>query len=293
MLTTAAPDGEPGHGYRPVAPRLGRVTHDLLPDPDDLARATSRTRWREVAVVAETGSTNADLVARADRPGAEVDGAVLIAGHQRTGRGRHARIWQTPPGQLAISAAVAVPAGATAAIGWLSLVTGLAVRRAVAELTGVEPDLKWPNDVLAPGGAGAKLAGILCEFAPGAPESGGIAVIGTGLNLDLTTAQPPIETAACLRSLAGRPVDPTAAAIAYLRALSEVLERWPHDLGALAEEYRAASATLGRRVRLLLPGDREVIGEAIGVDDEGRIVVRGPAGPVTASAGDVTHLRPV
>ncbi len=276
------------------------MNHNPLPDPDELARALAGTRWHEVTVVPETGSTNADLVARAGQAEALPDGVVLIAGHQRTGRGRHARVWQTPPGQLAISAAVAVPAGATAAIGWLSLVTGLAVRRAVGELTGVEAELKWPNDVLVPdrtpvgtAPAGRKLAGILCEFSPGGPESGGIAVIGTGLNLDLTTAEPPIETAACLRSLSGASVDPTAAAAAYLRALSEVLEAWPHDLGALAADYRAASATLGRQVRLQLPGDREVIGEAIGVDDEGRIVVQGRDGPVAASAGDVTHLRPV
>ncbi|UQE76262.1 biotin--[acetyl-CoA-carboxylase] ligase [Gordonia sp. PP30] len=270
------------------------MTVPPLPDIATLTGSLAGTRWHDIHVIAETGSTNADLVARAGEPG--IAGTVLIAGHQRTGRGRHTRVWQTPPGQLAVSAAVPVTAGAAAAVGWLSLLTGLAVRAAVGEITGIRPDLKWPNDVLVPAGTpgeGKKLSGILCEFAPsGHPDGGGIAVIGTGLNLDLTAARPPIETAACLRSLTGDVPDPTVVAIAYLRALSDLLTRWPSDLTALAADYRAASATLGKRVRLVLPGDREVIGRAIDVDDEGRIVVEGPDGRVTASAGDVTHLRP-
>ncbi|MFZ2509942.1 MAG: biotin--[acetyl-CoA-carboxylase] ligase, partial [Gordonia sp. (in: high G+C Gram-positive bacteria)] len=198
-----------------------------LPDPGGLAG----TRWTDVAVVAETGSTNADLVARA-AAGEPVDGAVLIAGHQRTGRGRHARVWQTPAGQLAVSAAIAVSPQQTSAIGWLSLLTGLAVRSAVRELTGVGVDRKWPNDVIVPSGrpgAGRKLSGILCEFTP-TVGGGGTAVIGTGLNVDLSEIRPPIETAWSLAELTGTPADPTAVAVAYLRALSDVLVSWPDDL---------------------------------------------------------------
>lgn len=266
----------------------------MLPDPAALARALDGTRWRQVEVVAATGSTNADLVARA-AAGDDVDAAVLIAGQQTAGRGRYARVWQTPPGQLAVSAALRVDAAQTPAVGWLSLLTGLAVRTAVAEVSGVDVDLKWPNDVLVPDASadargGRKLSGILCEFAP-TPGDGGVAVIGTGLNLDLTAAKPAIETAACLRELAGTAVDPTTLAAAYLSALSGLLNRWPAELPALAAEYRRACATLGKRVRLVLPGDVEVIGIAVDVDDEGRIVVDGPQGPVAASAGDVTHLR--
>ncbi|GAA4748464.1 biotin--[acetyl-CoA-carboxylase] ligase [Gordonia alkaliphila] len=282
-------------GARTREIRLDVVNSPVLPDPVALAAALTDTRWREVAVVAATGSTNADLVARAGEGDAAVDGAVLIAGEQTAGRGRYARVWQTPPGQLAVSAALRVEAEQTPAVGWLSLLTGLAVREAVVEVTGVAVDLKWPNDVLVPAD-GRKLSGILCEFVP-SPSGGGVAVIGTGLNLDLTQAQPRLETAACLRELTGGAVDPTALAAAYLRALSGLLDRWPAELPALAERYRRASATLGKRVRLILPGDTEVIGTAVDVDDEGRIVVdgvdgeKGENGRVAASAGDVTHLR--
>ncbi|WP_415047450.1 biotin--[acetyl-CoA-carboxylase] ligase [Gordonia sp. (in: high G+C Gram-positive bacteria)] len=263
----------------------------MLPDPDTLTEALAGTRWTTIEVVPETGSTNADLMART-RPPAELDGTVRIAGRQTSGRGRHTRVWQTPRGQLAVSAAVAVGPGRAESLGWLSLLTGLAVRRAIGETTGAAVDLKWPNDILAPEdgpGGGRKTSGILSEFRPAG--EGGLAVIGTGLNLDLTQADPPIETAACLRGITGVVVDPTTLTAAYLRALSDLLASWPDGIGGLAAEYRAASATLGREVRLILPGDDEVIGTAVDVDDQGRIVVDGDRGRVTASAGDVTHLR--
>ncbi|WP_454162771.1 biotin--[acetyl-CoA-carboxylase] ligase [Gordonia iterans] len=268
------------------------MNDDVLPDPVRLTAALAGTCWTVIDVVAETGSTNADLLGREGAP-SDIDGVVLIAGLQTAGRGRHSRVWQTPRGQLAVSAAVAVAPGQAESLGWLSLLAGMAVHKALAEVTGVRVELKWPNDILAPAGVpgeGRKVSGILSEFRP-APGGGGVAVIGTGLNLDLTEAQPPIETAACIRGMTGTAADPTALSAAYLRALSELLVRWPEAVGELADEYRTASATLGRQVRLVLPGDTEVIGTATGIDDQGRIVVEGPSGRVTAAAGDVTHLR--
>ena len=263
-----------------------------MPDQQTLAADLTDTRWRRIEVVAETGSTNADLLARIDA-GEDVDGTVLIAARQTSGRGRHARVWETPPGQLAISAAIRVRPEAIEHLGWLSLLTGLAVHDAVVEVAGATLELKWPNDVLAPGRG--KLSGILSEFRllpnAGDGSSGGVAVIGTGLNVDLPAGAAP-DTAASISALAEGPVDQTSIAAAYLRALSERLAAWPDRISELAESYRGVSATLGSRVRLLLPGDAEVIGQAVDIDDEGRIVVDGADGPITASAGDVTHLRP-
>ncbi|EGD56623.1 biotin--[acetyl-CoA-carboxylase] ligase [Gordonia neofelifaecis] len=258
-----------------------------VPDRRVLTSDLAGTRWHAIEVVAETGSTNADLIARIDA-GEDLGGTVLISARQTSGRGRHARVWETPPGQLAISAAVAVDPSAINHLGWLSLLTGLAVHDAVTELTGTGLELKWPNDVLAPGGR--KISGILSEFRL-TPGGGGVAVIGTGLNLDLPVGSAP-DTAASISGLTDGPVDQTRVAGAYLRALSVRLDSWPDDIAALAENYRAVSATLGSRVRLILPGDAEVIGRAVDIDDEGRVVVDGPDGRVTASAGDVTHLRP-
>ncbi|MBM7366653.1 biotin--[acetyl-CoA-carboxylase] ligase [Gordonia hydrophobica] len=262
-----------------------------VPDQRRIVAGLTGTRWTRIEVVAETGSTNADLLARIDA-GEDVDGTALISARQTSGRGRHARVWETPPGQLAISAALRVPSDAVVHLGWLSLLTGLAVHDAVSELAGAALELKWPNDVLAPGRG--KLSGILSEFrltSGGEPSTAGIAVIGTGLNLDLPAGSAP-DTAASISSLVAGEVDQTAVAAAYLRALSERLAAWPDRIGELAASYREVSATLGSRVRLILPGDTEVIGDAVDIDDEGRIIVDGPDGRITASAGDVTHLRP-
>src|SRR6516162_6088964 len=121
--------------------------------------------WRQLDVVAQTGSTNADLLARA-ASGIDIDGAVLIAEHQTAGRGRHGRGWSaTPRAQITMSVGVSVVDVPTEGWGWLSLATGVAIVDAVApllEVTGVRAGLKWPNDVLANGG---KLAGILAEVA--------------------------------------------------------------------------------------------------------------------------------
>src|SRR5690349_16485906 len=99
--------------------------------------------WRRLDVVAQTGSTNADLLARA-ASGTDIDGQVLIAEHQSAGRGRHDRQWESPGEQITMSVGVRVDDVPTTGWGWLSLATGLAVADAVATATTVEAGLKWP-----------------------------------------------------------------------------------------------------------------------------------------------------
>ena len=156
--------------------------------------------WRRIDVVDETGSTNADLLARA-AAGEDIDGAVLIAESQTAGRGRHGRSWSDAAAARrsrcrSASASARVP---SAAWGWLPLLTGVAVVDAVAEVAGVTAGLKWPNDVLV--GTG-KLAGILAEVA--APEP--VVVVGLGLNV--TEAPDPVATSL---AMLGATVDRTDA----------------------------------------------------------------------------------
>jgi BirA family transcriptional regulator, biotin operon repressor / biotin---[acetyl-CoA-carboxylase] ligase len=249
--------------------------------------------WRRIDFVDETGSTNADLLARA-AAGEDIDGVVLIAESQTAGRGRHGRAWSTPPGsQIALSAGVGVGTVPSDVWGWLPLLTGVAVVDAVADVSGVNAGLKWPNDVLVvPGrdnsasGTG-KLAGILAEVA--APEP--VVVVGLGLNV----TEAPDPAATCLSKL-GATVDRTALAEAVLRHLATRIDAWRAAAGAdrvLADDYRSRSVTLGNRVRASLPGDRAVEGLATDVDDLGRLRIDTGSEVVTVSAGDITHLRPV
>ncbi|GAC69764.1 biotin--[acetyl-CoA-carboxylase] ligase [Gordonia soli] len=255
-------------------------------DGDRLAAALADTRWTRVEAVDSTSSTNADLIGRAEESG--LDGTVRLTTDQTAGRGRHARVWAAPAGgQLATSVVIAVGDN-TAQLGWLSLLTGLATAEAIEEVIGVRPVLKWPNDVLLDD---RKVAGILAEYAR--TPDGGIAVIGTGINTALTEEQLPVETATSLQLAVGHPVSAEDVAIAYLRALSSWLAWWPDRVDELVEAYRRRSDTIGRRVRLVLPGDRTVEGTATGVDAQGRILVDADGERIVAAAGDVTHLRAI
>ena len=238
--------------------------------------------WR-IDTVDETGSTNADLLAKA-AAGEDIDGAVLIAESQTAGRGRHGRTWSTPPGsQVALSAGVGVGDVPSDAWGWLPLLTGVAVVDAVAEIAGVTAGLKWPNDVLV--GTG-KLAGILAEVAAPKP----VVVVGLGLNV--TEAPDPAATSL---SMLGATVERAALADAILSHLATRIAAWKAAGGAdakLAADYRQRSVTIGNRVRATLPGDRTIEGVAADVDELGRLRIDTGGEMLTVSAGDIAHLRP-
>jgi len=245
------------------------------------AESVSSGPWR-IDIVEETGSTNADLLARAGA-GEDIDGAVLIAESQTAGRGRHGRRWSTPPGsQIALSAGVGVSDVPSDRWGWLPLLTGIAVVDAVAAVAGISARLKWPNDVLV--GTG-KLAGILAEVAAPAPA----VVVGLGLNV--TEAPDPAATSL---ALLGATVDRSELTEAVLRHLATRIATWRAGKGAdaaLATDYRSRSATIGNLVRAILPGDRTVEGVATDIDDVGRLRIDTGHEVRTVSAGDITHLR--
>src|SRR6202000_2800540 len=242
--------------------------------------------WRQLDVVAETGSTNADLLARAEA-GADIDGSVLLADYQSAGRGRHGRRWSAPPRtQVALSAGVAGGSVPRTGWGWLPLATGVAVADALAAL-GVEVGLKWPNGVLAGQG---KLAGILAEVASPAP----VIVLGLGLNVTLTADEAPDPVATSLLMLGSPAIDRNTLARRILRELAVRIDAWRSAGGpdaALIADYQRYSLTLGSRVRAILPGDREVVGIAQAIDEAGRLCVDTGGQTVAISAGDITHLR--
>jgi len=254
-------------------------------DADALRARVTSAGWGQFDVVAQTGSTNADLLARASS-GADIGGAVLIAEHQTAGRGRQGRGWSaTPRAQITMSVGVAVVDVPVAAWGWLTLATGVAVVDAVARVTGVQAGLKWPNDVLAGGG---KLAGILAEVARP------YVVIGLGLNVTQAPEEGGGPGATSLLDLGVTAPDRGALVVALLEELAARIAAWRTARGAdaqLAADYRARSLTLGTRVRAQLPGGDEVVGTARDIDDEGRLCIQIDTQTVTVSAGDVVHLR--
>ncbi len=241
--------------------------------------------FSRIDVVESTGSTNADLIAQAADP--DSDGRVLVAESQEQGRGRHERAWSSPPrAQISLSLLVRLRGIDPAVLGWLPLLTGVAVVDAVRDVTGLNANLKWPNDVLI---EGRKVAGILAEVASGAGAPA--VVVGVGLNVSLTEDELPVPHAISL-TLAGAPeVDRTALVEALLREFARHFTEWRTanwDIAGPAGEYRKRCATLGTEVRAELPGGEVLTGVATDVDDHGRLLI----GNRAVAAGDVTHVRP-
>jgi BirA family biotin operon repressor/biotin-[acetyl-CoA-carboxylase] ligase len=253
------------------------------------ALTTALTRdsrlWRSVEVVDEIGSTNAELVAAAARGAPE--GTVLVAEHQVSGRGRLDRTWTSPPRAGLTVSFLLRPDVPAARRGWLPLLTGVALAESVAEVSGVLPSLKWPNDLLA--GDGRKLAGILAE------SSGPAVVVGTGLNVSTTAAELP-ETGTSLARITGGTVDRATVLLAFLRAVERRYRRWADALGdpvssGLAQDYLAWSSTVGSTVTVDLPDGSVLDGVAEAVDWDGRLVVATAGGTVELTSGDVRHVR--
>ncbi len=239
--------------------------------------------WTHVSKVAETGSTNADL-ATAGRQGA-ASGTVLVADHQTSGRGRLDRRWTAPPGtSLAISVLLTPGPGVPAERWlWLPLVAGMAVSEAAAELGAESVGVKWPNDVLI---EDRKVCGILSERIIDAEPS---VVIGMGINTSLAADQLPVPTATSL-ALVGARHDPVEVTVAVLTALGRWYERWLAG-DDLTEAFDQRCLTVGRQVRVERGATPAVTGVALGVDVDGRLLVRTDSGVQAFAAGDVVHLR--
>jgi BirA family biotin operon repressor/biotin-[acetyl-CoA-carboxylase] ligase len=269
------------------------------------------TRFRRVRWVAATGSTNTDAMGLAHD--GEPEGQVVVADHQRAGRGRLGRTWTAPPGaSLLVSVLLRPPA---AVVGGVAMAVGLAMAEAVEELTGVVARLKWPNDLVVPVGLGSdrsgpdrKLAGILAEadWPAGSTASGGwrapgpgeraAVVVGVGVNVRWPGGLPEelAATATALNHLVDAPVDRADLLVAYLRRLDgrygDLVAAG--STAALLPAWRDRSATLGRRVRVDL-GASDVEGTAVDVTDDGHLVVETTEGERrTFAVGDVVHLRP-
>lgn len=237
----------------------------------------------DLRVVASTGSTNADLAALA-RDGAPA-GTVLVAEHQTSGRGRLDRSWSAPPRSALTFSVLLRPSNVPPRRWpWLPLLVGCAVVEAVRQTTQLDAKLKWPNDVLL---ADKKLAGILVE------RNEDAAIVGIGLNVSARPDELPTDTATSLTAQgADGDRDPLLRAI--LRTLGSLTDAWQDvsgDPDGLRESYKSRCATLGRRVRILLPA-QIVEGVATDVDPEGRLVVKPDHGEEQHfGAGDVVHVR--
>ncbi|HEU0041380.1 MAG TPA: biotin--[acetyl-CoA-carboxylase] ligase, partial [Jiangellaceae bacterium] len=173
---------------------------------------------------------------------------------------------------------------------WLPLLAGIAVLDALESVGVTDPGLKWPNDVLVDE---RKLAGILAERVE-TPASPAAVVVGVGLNVAQDAGAIPdgAVSLAMLGVTASR--DEVLAALAA--ALAARYEAWVAGAGdpgaGVGASYRRRCRTLGRTVRVELPGGDRVDGTAVDVDESGCLVIDTGRTRIAVSAGDVVHVRP-
>jgi len=257
-----------------------------------------QARWRvpQVHLYQRVGSTN-DIARRLGEAGAPA-GTVVLADEQTAGRGRHGRPWHAPAGKallLSILLRPRFPATEEATPGVLPLLVGLAVARAVDEVTGATPGatpvhagIKWPNDVVV---GGRKLAGILCEGARTGPGNAFV-VVGIGVNVDQTPEDwPPDvrERATSLRLVTGRTISRADLATAIIQnvmrvAAGEVAAMSPEILA----ELESRDVLRGRRIAVE-PGPE---GIASGIARDGALLLRTDAvRTIPVRAGTVRVLE--
>jgi BirA family biotin operon repressor/biotin-[acetyl-CoA-carboxylase] ligase len=236
---------------------------------DALVRALAPEGWR-VEVLPTAGSTN-EVVAERARQG-EPPGLVVVAEEQTSGRGRMDRTWVSPPRAGLTFSVLLHPSPDH--LGWVSLLGGLAVARALRDQGGVDAVLKWPNDVLV---GDRKVCGLLAQAVTG--PDGLAVVLGIGLNVTTRREELPIPQATSLALEGAATTDRDTLLRAVLRRMTFTT--------ADRDSYRALCRTVGREVQVSLPGGALVQGLAEGVDEQGRLVVGGSP----YAAGDVVHLR--
>jgi BirA family biotin operon repressor/biotin-[acetyl-CoA-carboxylase] ligase len=258
------------------------MTPDPVSPPDDLTAALALAGTRlnlfagKVRWFPQVGSTN-DIATMLAEHGAE-EGVVVVADQQTAGRGRLGRAWASPPGAGIYMSAILRPTPRASSL--LTIAAGVAVADAVALATGLDVQLKWPNDVYV---GDRKLAGILAE---GAPR---YVVLGIGINV-LPAAYPPdvARRATSIETELGRPVDRGLLLAECLAALA--LRYGEISLedgrGVIAAWRKRAASTLGCRIEWDAGGQSQR-GLVDGIDEDGALLVRSGSELIRITSGEV------
>ncbi|HPT86703.1 MAG TPA: biotin--[acetyl-CoA-carboxylase] ligase [Bacillota bacterium] len=206
------------------------------------------------------------------------DGTLVIAEEQTAGRGRLGRTWSSVKGKGLWSSLILRPQIATSAIAGITVLTAVSMARAIFETTGIQVQVKWPNDLLY---EGRKLAGILAEL-HGEMDRIHFLIVGVGLNVNQLHDEFPEELAdraTSLRMIRGEILDRKLILQRYLeqfeRAYHQMTDGNLQDVMAYAREH---SATLGKWVTIRSGFGQGLMGEALALDDDGSLWIRDTTG---------------
>jgi BirA family biotin operon repressor/biotin-[acetyl-CoA-carboxylase] ligase len=238
------------------------------------------TVWR-VEHFDEIDSTNTYVKDRAAGP----EGLVALADFQTAGRGRMDRRWVSPPRSSLLCSILLAPGLQPDQLQLVVALVALSTRSALERLSGLRVGLKWPNDLVV---GGDKVAGLLAEIVSHGDELR--VVVGIGVNL--TYDGPEDVAATSVLAQTGLTIAPRALLDILLEEIDSRRSLLVDADGRLAlrEEYVSALATIGQHVRVE-QSDETLHGLAVGVDEEGRLLVDVEGVVRTFSVGDVVHVR--
>ncbi len=236
------------------------------------------------------GSTNSEALEQAKR-GAD-EGLCIIARRQTAGRGRHGRVWDSPPDSGLYFSLVLRPAIDPKCFSLLTLMAAVAVCDTLKRSYHFEPDIKWANDILA---GGKKICGILAEAAD--TDLGLAVVLGIGINLSSDNFPPEIANiATSIEAETGNKVELEILLPALTANLSKFYEILQGENGMenIRDEWAARSSyNRGKDVRVVLPGET-IVGTTCGLGENGALRVKQPDGEIrVVQAGDVENLRQI
>ena len=233
----------------------------------------------------ETGSTNVEAMRLASE--GYPHGTLVVADSQTGGKGRRGRSWHTPKGSsIAMSLVLKLELEAEYA-SMLTLVQAMAVAKAIEEICGLKAQIKWPNDILI---NEKKVCGILTEMNMEGTRISSI-IIGTGINVNQDDFPKEIsKIATSLKKESGKVQSRENLVKRICELFEEYFEMFmaSKDLSGILEEYNLRLISSGRRVKVLDPQE-EFIGEALGINSQGELLVKKESGEIVKIyAGEVS-----
>jgi BirA family transcriptional regulator, biotin operon repressor / biotin---[acetyl-CoA-carboxylase] ligase len=262
-----------------------------MPDPLDIAALDAQLahtdfhgKLRHFASIASTNT-----LAMQEAEGGARHGTVFLADEQTAGRGRGDHDWRSEPGAGIYMSVLLRPSIAPADVLWLSLAAGLAVRAAIEQVTTLEPDLRWPNDLLF---GARKFCGILTELNAEVTRVRHV-VIGIGINVHQEIFRGELHhTATSLKIESGRDWPRQELIAALLQSLHRETTALTSPL--TATEAAAKIPERLERISSWIRGKRVVVEEAgsfagitAGLDARGFLLVQTSDGLRTVHSGGV------
>lgn len=245
---------------------------------------TTQSMGRSVYFYPVTDSTNRR--ARLESENGVPDGSLFIAEEQTAARGRLGKTWLAPPKTGVWMSLLLRPGVQPEDIAQITLIAGLAVCRAIKNLTGLPAQIKWPNDIVI---RGKKVCGILTELSA---QAGQIECLICGMGINVNTECFPDElcdkaTSLLLESGAKQSRARLAAEVMnclepyYMQFLQEGVTE------SFLKEYKSFCVTLGREIKAIQRGET-LVGVAQNVTAKGELEVLTPKGAVVLSSGEVS-----